>query len=259
MSVYAMVWVKKYAPTINSTEMCILYALADRANDDGRGCWPYYATLADESRCSVPTVKRHIKALEDRGLIVRGDQSQVADYPPDKRPVVWDLNMGLRREKAAYQSDTPGGRGINGDKAGYQTEQSEVSTVTKRGITGDTHNLPITTHTTSLQPTNDHSAFDEWWEHYPKKVGKGQARTAFRRALKKVDLGTLMDGTRQLAAHHQQAGTDKKFIPNPSTWLNGERWDDELIPFDGERTPSVDEVLSWNVTHSMNENQEVPF
>ena len=106
---------------------------------------------------------------------------------------------------------------------------------------------------------DDHDPFDEWWEHYPKKVGKGQARTAFRRALKKIDIDTLMDGTRQLAEHHQQAGTDKKFIPNPSTWLNGERWDDEMIPVNGERTPSVDEVLSWNVTHSMNENREVPF
>ena len=109
------------------------------------------------------------------------------------------------------------------------------------------------------EPSVQNDRFDEWWEHYPKKVGKGQARTAFRRALKKIDLDTLIDGTRQLAAHHQQAGTDKKFIPNPSTWLNGERWDDELIPADGERTPSVDEVLSWNVTPSMNENQEVPF
>ena len=259
MSVYAMVWVKKYAPTINSTEMCILYALADRANDDGRGCWPYYATLADESRCSVPTVKRHIKALEDRGLIVRGDQSQVADYPPDKRPVVWDLNMSLRREKAAYQSDTPGERGINGDKARYQTEQSEVSTVTKRGITGDTHNLPTTIHTTSLQPTNDESAFDEWWEHYPKKVGKGQARKAYTTALKKVDAGTLMEKLEQFKVHHEKLGTHRRYIPNASTWLNGERWDDELIYADGERTPSVDEVLSWNVTPSMNENQEVPF
>ena len=106
---------------------------------------------------------------------------------------------------------------------------------------------------------DDRDPFDEWWEHYPKKVGKGQARTAFRRALKKVDLDTLTEGTRQLAAHHQQAGTDKRYIPNASTWLNGERWDDELIPVNGERTPSVDEVLSWNVTPSMNENKEVPF
>lgn len=106
---------------------------------------------------------------------------------------------------------------------------------------------------------DERDPFDEWWEHYPKKVGKGQARTAFRRALRKVDLDTLTEGARQLAAHHQQAGTDKKFIPNPSTWLNGERWDDELLPVDGERTPSVDEVLSWDVTPSMNEDQEVPF
>lgn len=107
---------------------------------------------------------------------------------------------------------------------------------------------------------DERDPFDEWWEHYPKKVGKGQARTAFKRALKKIDLDALMDGTRQLAAHHEQAGTDKKFIPNPSTWLNGERWDDELIPVNGERAASIDDVLSWRVSDSFDdEKQEVPF
>lgn len=98
MSIEAMKWVKNDAPTSNSTEMCVLYALATRVNDDGTGCILYYEALADEARCSLPTVKRHIKRLEDRGLILRGDQGMVSRYPAYRRPVVWDLNMTLRRD-----------------------------------------------------------------------------------------------------------------------------------------------------------------
>ena len=122
MSIEAMIWVRKHAPTKNSAEMCILYALADRANDDGSGCWPYYETLADEARMSLPTVKRHIKKLAERGLIVRGNQALVSSYPAYRRPVVWNLNMKLRREvknpeeKAGDHNDTTPERGINHDR-----------------------------------------------------------------------------------------------------------------------------------------------
>lgn len=166
MSIEAMIWVRKHAPTINVTEMCILYSLADRANDDGTGCWPFYETIADESRCSVQTVKRHIKKLEERGLVVRGNQNLANSYPKYRRPVVWNLNMSLRREpkkveeKAGYQSDTPPERGINGDKVRYQPEQSEVSNETKRGITVELHNHPLTTQEPSNNPPTPAGASD---------------------------------------------------------------------------------------------------
>lgn len=249
MSIEAMIWVKNHAPTTNSTEMCILYALADRANDDGTGCWPYYETLADEARCSLPTVKRHIKKLEERGLIVRGDQSQVSRYPAHVRPVVWDLNMTLRRDAERVkketknkqcQNDTAQKSGINDDKERYQTEQGEVSTVTKRGITGDTHNL----HTTPQQPLSNPPAhqsadadaprvddiaseFDQWWKVVPRKKAKGDARNAFKAARKIASLDELIDGMTRSIRRWEAEGRDASKIPYPATWLRAESWDDE--------------------------------
>ena len=67
--------------------------------------------------------------------------------------------------------------------------------------------------------------FNDWYKNYPKKVGKGQALTAFKAALKKTDLDTLKAG---LEAYRQSVeGREKTFIANPATWLNGERWDDD--------------------------------
>lgn len=67
--------------------------------------------------------------------------------------------------------------------------------------------------------------FEEWWKHAPRKVGKGAARRAFKAARKKADLATLTAGIRKfaLAVH----GKDERFICHPSSWLNGERWDDK--------------------------------
>ena len=228
-----MMWVKKHAPTKNATEMCILYALADRANDDGTGCWPYYETLADESRCSLPTIKRHIKALEERGLIVRGDQREVAKYPKYRRPVVWDLNMKLRREaeEAGCQSDTSQDRGINGDKVRYQPEQSEVSTATDRGITVDTDNHPLNHPSTIPEPsTHDHPSadrFDEFWSVVPKKVGKVAARKAWKKATTIADPSEIIEGMRR---YRDDPNRVDAFTKNPQGWLNDGRWEDDPLP-----------------------------
>lgn len=68
-------------------------------------------------------------------------------------------------------------------------------------------------------------SFEEFWGRYPRKVGKGQARKAYAKALKLDTHENIMFGlSQQIPA---MEATDKKFIPHPSTWLNGERWNDE--------------------------------
>jgi hypothetical protein len=67
--------------------------------------------------------------------------------------------------------------------------------------------------------------FDEWYEAYPRKRGRGQALKAYRSARRKVDAETLLKAIRQQARALTAKGAD--FVPYPATWLNGERWDDQ--------------------------------
>jgi hypothetical protein len=67
--------------------------------------------------------------------------------------------------------------------------------------------------------------FPEWYLAYPKHIGRGQAERAYRSALKKADSEVLRVAVQKFAA--ASAGKDPQFIPNPATWLNGERWLDE--------------------------------
>ncbi|ECI8762919.1 helix-turn-helix domain-containing protein, partial [Salmonella enterica subsp. enterica serovar Mbandaka] len=48
----------------------VLIKLADNANDEGE-CWPSYQHIADQCEVSRSTVKSHIRALEDMGLLKR--------------------------------------------------------------------------------------------------------------------------------------------------------------------------------------------
>lgn len=70
--------------------------------------------------------------------------------------------------------------------------------------------------------------FEEWYQHWPRKVGKREAARAFDAALKRVGFDELVDATKRHAEAWRQAGTETRFIPHPATWLRRDGWDDEL-------------------------------
>jgi hypothetical protein len=65
--------------------------------------------------------------------------------------------------------------------------------------------------------------FDDWYAKYPKKQGKKQAKKTFMNLSSQALITCLAD---DLLTRYKN--TDRQFIPLPATYLNGERWDDEL-------------------------------
>lgn len=71
--------------------------------------------------------------------------------------------------------------------------------------------------------------FDSFWKAYPKKVGKGAAEKAFAKAKPDDALTEKMLSAIEAAKRSAQWKKDGgQYIPNPSTWLNQKRWEDEL-------------------------------
>ena len=72
--------------------------------------------------------------------------------------------------------------------------------------------------------------FDIFWKSYPRKVNKTYACKVFKRINPSKQLLEKI-----LSAIEEQKNTvdwkkeNGQFIPHPSTWLNGERWRDELF------------------------------
>ena len=68
--------------------------------------------------------------------------------------------------------------------------------------------------------------FNDAWLAYPRKVGRGNAEKAWAKAIKKIDERQLCKLLSQYI--DSLVGKDSKFIPHLSTWLNGERWHDDI-------------------------------
>ena len=73
-----------------------------------------------------------------------------------------------------------------------------------------------------LHAPREPSGFVDFWQAYPRKVGKGAARPAFIKAMRKTSLDVILN-----ALVHTQWPADPQYIPYPATWLNRESWDDE--------------------------------
>lgn len=76
------------------------------------------------------------------------------------------------------------------------------------------------------------NSFDEWYDKYPKKVGRGAAEKSFKNTIKTITLEELLCGLDKYLCWLKQNPKKKEFIPNPSTWLNQKRWLDQYETFE---------------------------
>ena len=68
--------------------------------------------------------------------------------------------------------------------------------------------------------------FAQFWEAYPKRIGKRVALDSFKRVTKSYPPKDLTDAATEYAKKCVQDKTDEKFILHPSTFLNKDRWKD---------------------------------
>jgi len=81
---------------------------------------------------------------------------------------------------------------------------------------------------------NNTSEFDLFWNEYPKKTSKADAKKAFDKAIKKTDINQIIEAIRIQKRSEQWQKENGQFIPYPATWLNKEKWSDELIEYKDE-------------------------
>ena len=67
--------------------------------------------------------------------------------------------------------------------------------------------------------------FDLFWDHYPKKVGKKKVQDKFNSNNYPIDL-IIKNIELQKKSDQWQ---NQQYIPNPETYLNQERWTDEVV------------------------------
>lgn len=92
--------------------------------------------------------------------------------------------------------------------------------------------------------------FAAFWKAYPKKVGKGAAERSFAKYKPDDQLTQTMLQAIEAQKHSRQ--WKEGYIPNPATWLNQKRWEDEVeeeIPFSEPPEPGYirdESIEDWN-------------
>ena len=82
---------------------------------------------------------------------------------------------------------------------------------------------------------HDSDVFEWWWSSLPKKVGKKACVEWWKKHRPADEQAKMMAAAieRQKKSRRWRDG----YVPDPLTWLNGERWNDELEPADGATKP----------------------
>lgn len=88
------------------------------------------------------------------------------------------------------------------------------------------------------QNTNDEN-FERFWKAYPNKVSKPDARKAFGKV--KVSVDVLIAAIEKQKTWDKWTDKDGKFIPNPSTWLNQEQWENEPPQIGNRKTITTEQ------------------
>jgi hypothetical protein len=74
---------------------------------------------------------------------------------------------------------------------------------------------------------NGQERFETFWSLYPKKIAKKKAHDIWKRKKLDSQIDAIVNKLKEQIALDNQ-WQDVQFIPNPTTYLNGERWDDEI-------------------------------
>jgi len=69
--------------------------------------------------------------------------------------------------------------------------------------------------------------FDDFWSIYPRKKEKKRARVSFNRLPNKTQ-SECIEGVKNYIKQIEIQGTEPQFIKHPSTFINGENWEDDF-------------------------------
>ena len=218
-------------------KLLILLAMADFADDEGL-CWPNQETLAAKARCTVEYVRKATKDLVQAGHleVVREASSHRSrryrltpsllgenQLPPTENVTSPNSEQPLPPTPGLFSPNSAWGEPLEPSENLEPLEPSEGLIAQNEILIAESQQLRVQ-HDKAIADDK----FETLWETYGHKVGKQQARKAYHNARK---AGANSDTLIAMAFRYKK-WLDKH--PDPpqqchlSTWLNQERWEDEL-------------------------------
>ena len=231
---------------------CLYFSLSMVADDDGfvdsyRSVMRQIGATVDDLR--ILLAKRYIIAFDTGVIVIRH----------------WRINNYLRSDRyreTQYQDEMAS---LTISKTGEYVPSNALCTTVNSGNTnGIPDGIPTvcveenSTVKNSIEeniPQSQDALFDKFWEVYPKRKCKGDAKKAFTKAIKEkgVTIEILIDAIEAQKKTTMWQKEKGAYIPYPATWLNGRRWEDEINSSDFQKTDGSSKpkgnTLSDSMTH----------
>lgn len=154
-------------------------------------------------------------------------------YEVDGRPYLqlctWADHQSIRAKKSKF----PAPDVVNASEINCMQMHADDSKCARNPIQSESNPNPNPESESKTRETR----FDEFWSAYPRKQGKGAAEKAWGKIKPNAKVfDQIMSAVESQKHCEQWQKHNGQFIPNPATWLNQRRWEDE------PGTPSEDET-----------------
>lgn len=190
---------------------------------DLRQVYRLVVASTDEQREAVDVVLGEFFTLTDSGYVHERCEQEIAKAQSKKDKA--SQSAQTRWGNAKQQS--PALPPESERNANASTDQCErIANASESACEGNAPNP--NPNPNKKQHHREPDGFAEFWSAYPKKIGKGAAEKSFKSARINGHLPDLLAAVdRQKRTDPQWQKDGGQYIPNPATWLNQRRWEDE--------------------------------
>lgn len=173
---------------------------------DGNLSRNYYVWTADKSDAYTPNWMATSNIESSNPLERMTPEQEAAAAQEGVHPLTW---IQAHPTEIPRQQDAP-------DEEGAEVDTLPIDTAPPKKPARKDAEKPV-------------DGFDEWWKQYPKKVGKLDAKKAYRAVIKQgATPQDLLDGLKRHNTNWKAKNTEPQYIPHPASWLRKGRWEDEL-------------------------------
>jgi hypothetical protein len=172
----------------------LLVAMISNMSEQKGFCWASNSHFAECLECDERTIQRDLLVLEELRILNR-----VINLKPDG-------SVDFRALCIISDGVTP----VSGGGDTHVMGDDDTSVIYNNKDINNKYNKVLTD-------------FELWWELYDKKVGREKALSRWKK-LKPSEQQKALDKT----SKYIETTPDKKYRKDPTTYLNGKNWEDEL-------------------------------
>lgn len=180
--------------------------------------------------------QRLLDALINSGYIDKTDEGLVLHDWDEYAGKLLEKRARDRERKHTATAEARRTGDIPQTSDGTPTERARLPNVHNQPTIPNQPNQPNQTKPTVPNQTNPAPSatvaetFEAFWKEYPKKVGKAKCSDVWKRLKPKPELfEKIMTALRAQKQTQQWTKENGAYIPNPLTWLNQRRWEDEPV------------------------------